>query len=107
VVYHPGIKRYLLALGFSMRGGGWGIFEAPEPWGPWSTAFITESWGLGDTHSYRLPSKWIDANSNKMYLVFSGRDDRGTDYDAFCVRKVILELKSDYNRTIPNSSASK
>jgi CubicO group peptidase (beta-lactamase class C family) len=89
-VYHPGIKRYLLTVGFGLTGGGWGIFDAPEPWGPWSTAFITEHWGLGDTQSYRLPSKWI--NDATMYLVFSGREHAGTDYDAFCVRKLFLQL---------------
>jgi len=36
MVYNPGIRRYLLALGFDHHGG-WGIFDAPEPWGPWST----------------------------------------------------------------------
>jgi CubicO group peptidase (beta-lactamase class C family) len=92
VVYHPGIKRYLLFLGFGLYGGGWGIFEAPEPWGPWSTAFVTENWGLGDTHSYRLPTKWIEPDSDDMYLVFSGKEHEGTDYDAFCVRRLTLDF---------------
>jgi hypothetical protein len=38
-VYNPGIKRYLLAAGFN-QSGGWGIFDAPEPWGPWTPPFI-------------------------------------------------------------------
>ena len=90
VVYHPRIKRYLLAVGFALTGGGWGIFDAPEPWGPWSTAFLTENWGLGDTHSYRLPSKWI--NGDEMYVVFSGREHSGIEYDAFCIRKLSLGI---------------
>ena len=57
-VYHPGLKRYLLAVGYNHEGG-WGIFDAPEPWGPWTTAFHTADWGLGQTHGYRLPAKWI------------------------------------------------
>ncbi|HEY66293.1 MAG TPA: DUF4185 domain-containing protein [Caldilineae bacterium] len=89
VVYNPGLRRYLLALGFNHRGG-WGIFDAPEPWGPWTTAFHTVYWGLGNTHYYRLPSKWISADGRTMYLVFSGRTYDGVIYDAFCVRRVDL-----------------
>ena len=41
-------------LGYN-HDGGWGIYDAPEPWGPWTTAFHTANWGLGGTHGYRLP----------------------------------------------------
>jgi hypothetical protein len=91
-VYNPGIKRYLLAVGYS-HGGGWGIFDAPEPWGPWSTAFHTENWGLGGTHGYRLPSKWISPDGRTMYLVFSGVKLPNITYDAFCVRRMDLVVK--------------
>ncbi|HLA39856.1 MAG TPA: serine hydrolase [Candidatus Glassbacteria bacterium] len=86
VVYDPGLGRYLLALASGHRGG-WGIYEAPEPWGPWRTAFFTDYWGLGDTHGYRIPSKWIAADGKSFYLVFSGRPFEDTSYDAFCVRR--------------------
>jgi hypothetical protein len=86
-VYNPGIKRYLLAAGFN-HSGGWGIFDAPEPWGRWTTAFHTESWDVGGTHGYRLPSKWISSDGRTMHLIFSGVKD----YDAFCVRKLTLEI---------------
>jgi CubicO group peptidase (beta-lactamase class C family) len=85
-VYNPGLRRYMLALGYGHRGG-WGIFDAPEPWGPWNTAFHTPYWGLGETHGYRLPSKWISADGRVMHLVFSGV----TPNDAFCVRRMTLE----------------
>jgi CubicO group peptidase (beta-lactamase class C family) len=90
VVYNPGIRRYLLALGYN-HDGGWGIFDAPEPWGPWTTAFHTESWGLGGTHGYRLPAKWIQPDGKTLYLVFSGVSHNGTLYDAFCVRRITLQ----------------
>lgn len=92
-VYNPFCKRYLLSLGFN-QSGGWGIFDAPEPWGPWTTAFLTRDWGLGKTHDYRLPSKWISDGGRKMVLVFSGREHNGTEYDAFCVRRFDLEFSS-------------
>jgi len=89
-VYVPGLQRYLLAVGYN-HDGGWGIFDAPEPWGPWTTVFHTEYWGLGGTHGYRLPSKWISPDGKTLWLVFSGRPHNGTDYDAFCLRKLTLE----------------
>jgi len=88
VVYSPGIKRYLLCLGFN-HSGGWGIFDAPEPWGPWTTAYYTDDWGLDHTHGYRPPTKWISPDGLTMWLIYSGR---GQD-DAFCVRKCHLTVR--------------
>jgi CubicO group peptidase (beta-lactamase class C family) len=85
-VYDPVRKRYLLALGYNHESG-WGIYDAPEPWGPWTSAFHTLNWDLPGTHSYRLPSKWIAADGRSMYLVFSGVKEN----DAFCVRRMIVE----------------
>ncbi len=90
-VYNPLLKRYLLALGYNHRGG-WGIFDAPEAWGPWTTAFHTDYWGLGGTHGYRLPAKWIGPAANRMTLLFSGVALPDVTYDAFCVRAMTLEL---------------
>jgi CubicO group peptidase (beta-lactamase class C family) len=83
-VYNPGLKRYLLAVGYN-HDGGWGIYDAPEPWGPWTTAFHDENWGL-PTHGYRLPAKWISENGRTMSLIFSGIKP----WDAFCVREMTL-----------------
>jgi hypothetical protein len=89
VVYNPGVRRYMMALGYN-HGGAWGIFDAPEPWGPWTTAFTTSDWGLGGTHGYRLPSKWISPGGRTMTLVFSGVKLKTISYDAFCARRVTL-----------------
>jgi hypothetical protein len=90
-VYNPLLKRYLLAVAYNSKGG-WGIYDAPEPWGPWTTAFHTDYWGIEGTHGYRLPAKWIGPESNTMTLVFSGIKLPDITYDAFCVRKMTLEL---------------
>ncbi len=92
-VFNPFCRRYLLSLGFD-QSGGWGIFDAPEPWGPWTTAFFTRDWGLGKTHDYRLPAQWISGDGKEMSLVFSGREYKGIEYDAFCVRRLHLEFSS-------------
>jgi CubicO group peptidase (beta-lactamase class C family) len=86
-VYNPLLKRYLLALGYNHKGG-WGIYDAPEPWGPWTTVFHTDYWGLGGTHGYRLPAKWIGPAANRMTLLFSGVAPN----DAFCVRGMTFDL---------------
>ncbi len=92
-VYNPLLKRYLMAVGYNHEGG-WGIYDAPEPWGPWTTAFHTDYWGLGGTHGYRLPAKWIGPKARTMQLVFSGVSLPGITYDAFCVRSMTLDLRN-------------
>lgn len=90
-VYHAATKRYLLIVGYN-HAGGWGIYDAPRPWGPWSTAFHTEYWGLGGTHGYRIPAKWITNGGHSLSLVFSGLTYNGVAYDAFCVRNLTLDF---------------
>ena len=70
--------------------GGWGIFDSSQPWGPWSVVFHTEYWGLGETHGYRIPAKWITDDGHELTLVFSGLVYNGVSYDAFCTRKMRL-----------------
>jgi hypothetical protein len=84
VVYDAGIGRYLMALGYDHTGG-WGLFDAPEPWGPWTT-ILHRQWDVADTHGYRLPAKWISADGLTMTLVFSGVKPN----DAFCTRTLTL-----------------
>jgi CubicO group peptidase (beta-lactamase class C family) len=83
-VYDPGIGRYLLALGYD-HAGGWGLFDAPEPWGPWTTV-LHRDWDVASTHGYRLPAKWISADGLRLTLVFSGVKPN----DAFCTRTLTL-----------------
>jgi CubicO group peptidase (beta-lactamase class C family) len=90
-VYHPATRRHLLVVGYG-HDGGWGIYDAPKPWGPWSTVFHTEYWGLGETHGYRIPTKWIAPDGHDLALVFSGLIYNGVVYDAFCVRKMKFEF---------------
>jgi len=86
VVYNPALKRYLLALAYNHEGA-WGLFDAPEPWGPWTQ--IPMEWDTPNTHGYRLPAKWISADGLAMTLVFSGLAPN----DAFCTRDLILERR--------------
>jgi hypothetical protein len=85
--YDAGLKRFLLAVSYG-EGKGWGLYESPQPWGPWATAFSTNDWGLGTTHGYRLPARWMSGDGTAGWLVFSGTRPN----DAFCVRRMTFEL---------------
>ncbi|MGG1519360.1 serine hydrolase [Paenibacillus oryzisoli] len=93
-LYHAATGRYWLVPACNHEGS-WGIFDAPTPWGPWSTVYYTEYWGLGRTHSYRFPTKWISTDGTQLQLIFSGRRFKATDYDACCVRTMTLQLAGD------------
>jgi CubicO group peptidase (beta-lactamase class C family) len=66
--------------------GGFGIYDAPEPWGPWTTAFFTEKWDVGPGESGSFPTKWMSNDGRTMQLVFSGED-------SFSVREAIAITK--------------
>jgi hypothetical protein len=66
--------------------GGFGIYDAPEPWGPWTTAFYTEQWDVGPGEHGDFPAKWMSADGRKLHLIFSGDD-------AFSVRAVDIKLR--------------
>jgi CubicO group peptidase (beta-lactamase class C family) len=88
ISYNAGLKRYLwcqILPGEDPRfRGGFGIYDAPEPWGPWSTAFFTEAWDVGPGETSGFPTKWTSADGKTLHLVFSGDD-------SFSVRRVVLE----------------
>jgi len=88
--YNPGLGRYLMcqvvAGGDSRFKGGFGIYDAPEPWGPWTTVFYTREWDVGPGESMNLPAKWMSADGRECHLVFSGDD-------SFSVRKVTFEVR--------------
>jgi hypothetical protein len=81
------LKRYLwcqILPGEAPRfEGGFGIYDAPEPWGPWTTAFFTERWDVGPGETSSIPPKWTSADGRTAHLVFSGDD-------AFSVRRMSI-----------------
>jgi hypothetical protein len=73
----------------SNRNCGFGIYDAPQPWGPWYTSFFTETWDVNTGEYLSFPTKWISNDGKTLYLVFSGDD-------SFSVRKA--KLITDENR---------
>jgi hypothetical protein len=94
VTYNAGVGRYLWwqqipqPPGHRDRGdtrfeGGFGVYDAPEPWGPWTTAYFTPRWDVGPGEHADFPSRWMSADGRTLHLVFSGDD-------CFSVRPVRL-----------------
>lgn len=93
VSFNPGLGRYLwcqvLPESEHSQGprfdGGFGIYDAPEPWGPWTTAYFTPRWDVGPGETSSIPTKWISPDGTEIHLVFSGED-------CFSVRKATLKV---------------
>lgn len=100
VTYHPVLKRYLLC-GFHGGPASLGIFDAPEPWGPWTTVAYYDDWGeMGkDGHGLTcdFPQKWMSADGLTMWCVFSvygeGAKVGIRAHDCFNLVKVTLERR--------------
>jgi CubicO group peptidase (beta-lactamase class C family) len=91
VTYNAVLKRYLWCqtlFGKDTRfEGGLGIYDAPEPWGPWTTVFYTEKWDVGPGETSSFPTKWMSADGKTLHLVFSGDD-------YFAVRRAELRVST-------------
>jgi CubicO group peptidase (beta-lactamase class C family) len=95
ISYNAGLKRYLwcqIGRGIDTRySGGFAIYDAPEPWGPWTVAFNIDSWDVGPGESNSLPTKWMSTDGQTIHLVFSGED-------CFAVRSGTIVLREGMNR---------
>jgi hypothetical protein len=68
--------------------GGFGVYSAPNPWGPWTTVYYTEKWDIGPGEKGDFPTKWISgATGDVMYNVNSSLYQSN---DWFTVRKATL-----------------
>jgi Domain of unknown function (DUF4185) len=94
ITYNAGLKRYLWVQTIpgtegekadTRFEGGFAIYDAPEPWGPWTTVYFTEKWDVGPGETASFPTKWMSADGETLYLVFSGDDH-------FAVRKATLSV---------------
>ena len=91
ISYNAGLGRYLWWHQEPRDGadtrfrGGFAIYDAPEPWGPWTTVYYTQEWDVGPGETASFPTKWMSADGKICYLVFSGNDN-------FSVRKVTFTL---------------
>jgi hypothetical protein len=93
ISYNPALRRYLwcqtLYGSDDMRfKGGLGIFDAPQLWGPWTTAFYAENWDIAPGETSCFPTKWMSPDGKACYLASSGED-------CFSVRGATLLLTQE------------
>lgn len=84
--YNPGLRRYLLATEHSVsHAGRMALFDAPEPWGPWTTVkYWTADERFGATRPgseldwqdnvffFSFAPKWLSADGRDFTLIFTG-----------------------------------
>lgn len=112
VSYNPGLDRYLLFNNTrpnpsqsSSTPTDLEIYEAPEPWGPWTLIKSFPNWNsIAYTFSYYLAPKWISADGRDFTLVFSGT---GTNDSWNTVRGTFVTTGPDNSPpTVPKPPAN-
>ncbi|MBI4875426.1 MAG: DUF4185 domain-containing protein [Acidobacteria bacterium] len=93
--YNRGLRRYLMTashkVGEAVHNASLGVFDAPQPWGPWTTVYYDDHWsGKDRTYHHKFPTKWMSRDGRSLWLLFSGLG--GGNY-AFCLRRATLEGK--------------
>jgi hypothetical protein len=99
MVYNPGLERFLLAS-FHEGPGQLGIFEASQPWGPWSTVGYYNDWGGmgkdGEGLTCEFPQKWMSADGCTLWAIFSAYGDGAKQgikaHDRFNLVKITLSI---------------
>jgi hypothetical protein len=72
VDYNPPLRRYLLTT-FHRWDGSWGLYDSPEPWGPWTQVQTFNQWiDSSPKFGFTFPQKWMSQDGKTMYMVFSG-----------------------------------
>jgi len=98
ITYNAPLRRYLLTTSHRPPGSrathtaALGIFDAPEPWGPWTTVYYNDDWSRGcRTYHHKFPAKWISRDGRSLWLLFSGLDG---GYYTFCLKQARLEVST-------------
>jgi hypothetical protein len=110
MTYNAALRRYLWwqhipqPPGHPDRGdtrfdGGFGIYDAPEPWGPWTTAYFTTKWDVGPGEHGDFPAKWMSRDGRTAWLVFSGDDAFSVRHAKFIIAESHEPSKASGNST--------
>ena len=90
VSYNPGIGRYILCTEHdSSIEGIMGIFDAPQPWGPWTTVkyydndnFFGKNRVVKNVFFMSFATKWLSIDGKNFTLIFTG-GGQGKNNDSF------------------------
>lgn len=105
ITYLSAFHRYL-ATTFHSGPGQLGVFDSPNPWGPWTTVAYYGNWGGmgtdGEGLSCEFPAKWMSSDGMTLWSVFSVYGDGGKKgiqaHDRFNLIRVQLGLQSQESR---------
>jgi hypothetical protein len=77
VSYNAGLSRYLLATEHSRSfEGNLSLFDAPEPWGPWTTVGYYNQWeDAGSNFFWNFSNKWTSEDGEEFTLIYTGIGD--------------------------------
>jgi len=80
VSYNEGLERYILTTEHTeTHRGNFSIFDAPEPWGPWTTVYYESKWGEGhipvNAFYWNFSNKWMSEDGKSFSLIFTGRKE--------------------------------
>jgi hypothetical protein len=88
VSYNAPLKRYLLTTITIDRSGWMSLYDAPEPWGPWThvhTEHDPERWGTL-TIIFTFVNKWLSADGRDFVIVHTKNDRWATIEGTFELR---------------------
>jgi hypothetical protein len=99
VAYSSALELYLLTVRHNGDSGDWGIFEAPEPWGPWATvaygaelpAWTGEPVNGRPAWMHALVMKWASADGTVLWQA----SDRGDEFNLVEMTLVLGNLFVD------------
>ena len=100
LTHNTGLSRYLLVTAHDDGTGAThtpalGVFDAPAPWGPWTTVYYSDLWSVdGWMIHHKFPTAWMSADGRTLWLAFSGQyKPGGRDY-CLLARKATLTVDS-------------
>lgn len=80
VSYNAPLKRYFLMTEHKNTQAGFhGMFDAPTPWGPWTTVeYANGNWlGYGSTFFRCFSNKWLSEDGKDFVMIFTGNNRVG------------------------------
>ena len=100
VVWNPALRRFLFA-NFHTGPGQLGVFDGPQPWGPWTTVGYYDDWGQmgqdGEGLTCGFPEKWMSEDGLTLWSVFSvygaGAKQGIQAHDRFNVVEAVLRRR--------------
>lgn len=88
VSHNPGLDRFFLTSMTVERAGWLAVYDAADPWGPWSTVLVeknTKRWG-SKVVVFNFVNKWLRNGGKEFVLVYTKNDSWATIEGQFQLR---------------------